>query len=134
MSNHQKRMEEVIGRIEARRDSYGSVLVKSAVVKTGNVWESIVVNIVPLHKSESYNPKKKFDYGDFILFEELLALDRFVEIIKKLPENGSVSVNLGNYDIKINGQYLQNGYKYDSGEEHFNTLSLSSVEAKKPHC
>lgn len=120
MSHHQKRIEEVIGKIEARRDSYGSVLVKSAIVKSGNVWESIVINIVPLHKSDSYNPKEKFDYGHFILFEELVSLESLIGMIQKLPEKESVSINLGDYEIKVEGEYLQNGYKYDSGEEYLN--------------
>ena len=120
MSNHQKLIKEIVGKIKARRDSYGSVLVKSAIVKNDDIWENIVTTILPLHKSDSYTPKDKLDYGDLILFEQLISLDRLVEIIKELPEKGNIRITLGDYEIQVNGEYLQNGYKYDSGEEYLN--------------
>lgn len=93
MSNHQERKQEVVRKLEARRDSYGKVLVRSALVRSGSVWETIVTIIVPLHKSASYNVKKKFDYGDFLLLEELISLDSLIGIVKKLPEKKRVSVS-----------------------------------------
>lgn len=120
MSHHQNMIEEIVRKIENRRDSYGSVLVKGVLAKPSNVWENVVTKIVPLHKSDSYIPKEKFDYGNFVLFEELISLDTLVEIIKKLPEKGSVTITLGDYEVKVDGAYFQNGYKYDSGEEYLN--------------
>lgn len=118
MSHHQKLIEEIVGKIETRRNSYGSVLVKSAIVKNGNIWENIVAKILPLHKSHSYILKDKLDYGDLILFEELISLDSLIEIIKKLPEKGIAKITLGDYEVQVEGKYFQNGYKYDSGEEY----------------
>lgn len=120
MSNHQERKEEVVRKLEARRDSYGHVLVRSALVRSGSVWETIVTIIVPLHKSASYNPKKKFDYGDFVLFEELISLDSLIETVQKLPEKESISINLGDYEIAVGGEYFENSHRYDSGDEFLN--------------
>ena len=120
MSHHQNMIEEIVRKIENRRDSYGSVLVKSVIVKPSNVWENIVTKIVPLYKSDSHVTKEKFDYGNFILFEELISLDTLVEIIKKLPEKGSITITSGDYEVKVDGTYFENGYKYDSGEEYLN--------------
>lgn len=118
MSHHQKLINEMVGKIGIRRDSYGSVLVKSAIVKNEDVWENIVTKILPLHKSDSYIPKDKLDYGDFMLFEELIPLDSLIEIIKKLPLKGNAKITLGDYEVQVEGEYFQNGYKYDSGEEY----------------
>lgn len=120
MSHHQKLIEEIIRKIEAKKDSYGSVLVKSAIVKHNDIWENSVTLILPLYKSDHYTPKDKLDYGDLILFEELISLNKLTELIKKLPENGIVKVTLGGYEVQVNGEYFQNGYKYDSGEEYLN--------------
>jgi len=111
-------LQEIIGKIEARRNSYGSVLVKSAIVKRENVWENIITKILPLHKSDSYTPKEKLDYGNLIFFEELISLNSLIEIIKKLPEKGTSTITLGHYEVQVEGESLQNGYKYDSGEEY----------------
>lgn len=118
MSHHQKLIEEIVGKIEARRNSYGSVIVKSAIVRHDGVWENSVTKILPLHKSDSYVPKDKLDYGNLVLFEEIISLDSLVEIIKKLPEKGSSTITLGDYEVQVEGEGLQNGHKYDSGEEY----------------
>ena len=120
MSHHQKLMKEIVGKIETRRDSYGSVLVKSAIVKHDDIWENSVTRILPLHKSDSYSPKDKLDYRDLIFFEALISLDSLVEIIKKLPEKGTTKITLGDYEVQVEGESFQNGYKYDSGEEYLN--------------
>ena len=120
MSRHQNLIEEVVRKIESRRDSYGSVLIKGVIVKPNNKWENIITEIVPLHKSDSYTIKEKLDYGDFVLFEELISLDNLVEIIKELPEKGSVNIALGNYEVEADGTDFHNGHKYDSGKEYLN--------------
>ena len=120
MSHHQKRIEEIVRKIETRRDSYGSVLVKSAIIKHDDVWENSVTKILPLHKSEAYVLKEKLDYGNLILFEVLISLDSLVEMVKKLPEKGNSAFTLGDYEVQVEGESLQNGYRYDSGEEYLN--------------
>jgi hypothetical protein len=118
VSHHQKLIEEIVGKIEIRRNSYGLVLVKSAIVKHDDVWENSVTKILPLHKSDSYVTKEKLDYGNLVLFEGLISLDSLVEIIKKLPEKRTSTITLGDYEVQVEGEGLQNGYKYDSGEEY----------------
>ena len=113
-------IQEMVRKIESQKDSYGSVLVKGVIAKPSDIWENIVTKIVPLNKSDSYVPREKFDYENFILFEELISVDALVELIKKLPEKGSVTITLGGYEVKVDGEYLQNGYIYDSGEEYLN--------------
>lgn len=113
-------MQEIVEKIDSRRNSYGSVLVKSVIFKRDDVWENIVTKILPLHKSDSYTPRGKFDYGNLVLFEELISLDSLVDIMKKLPEKGISTVTLGDYDVHVENEYLQNGYKYDSGDDYLN--------------
>ena len=94
MPTAQELIEKMIGIIEKRRHSYGSVLVRSAVVTHGDVWENSVTKIPPLHRSDSHVPKEKLDYRGTIFFEELISLDRLLEIIGKLLEKGTSSIRL----------------------------------------
>jgi len=129
--SHQTLTEEIVGKIGARRSTYGSVLTKSAIVKRNGVWENIVTKILPLHKSDIYTPKEKLDYGNFVLFETLISLDSLIEILKKLPApevlpssgklNPKIStITLGGYEVQVEDEGLQNGSKYDSGEDYLN--------------
>lgn len=120
VSHHQKMIEKMISTIKARRGSYGSVLVISAIVKQDEIWKNSVTKILPLHKSDSYTLRDKLDYGDFVLFEELISLNKLIEIIKKLPEKGTAKVMLGEYEVQVSGDYLQDGHKYDSGDDYLN--------------
>nr|MDO8083130.1 ATP-binding protein [Candidatus Freyarchaeota archaeon] len=141
MSYHQKLIEEVVGKIENRRNSYGSVLVKSTIVKQDSAWKNSVTKILPLHKSETYVTKEKLDYGNFVLFEELISLDNLIEIIRKLPEKGTATITLGDYEVQVEGEGLQDGYEYDSGEEYlsigwsferYHYRSPSRIHPKEP--
>jgi hypothetical protein len=112
--------QEIIGKLETRSNSYGSVSVKSAIFKREPVWENIVTKVLPLHKSDSYVKKEKSDYGSLVLFEQLISLDSLIEMIKKLPEKGASTITLGDYEVQVESESLQDGYKYDSGEEYLN--------------
>jgi len=112
------KVEEVTAKIESRRSSYGPVLVKGAMIRKGDIWENVVTRILPLHKSESGVSTKKLNYGNLIFFEEIISLDDLVEAIRKLPERGSAITRFGSYEANVEVESLQNGYKYDSGEEY----------------
>ena len=99
--------------------SYGPVLVKGVIIKRDDVWENAVTEMLPLYKSDSYVPKRKLDYSDVVLFEELITLDSLIEIVKELPEKGVSNVTLCNYDVKIEVSNLSNGHQYDSGDESY---------------
>jgi len=118
MSNVEKFVQELIQKIEARRDSYGSVLVKSAIVKNDGIWENYVTKILPLHKSDSHILKEKLGYHKSVLFEVIISLDELVEIVKKLPEKGTAVITLGDYEVEVRVNGLQKGDKYDSGREY----------------
>lgn len=120
MPTAQELIEEMIGIIEKRRHSYGSVLVRSAIVNRGDVWENSVTKILPLHRSDSHVPKEKLDYRGAIFFEELISLDRLLEIIGKLSEKGTSSISLGNYKIQFDVESFSDGHEYDSGDDYLN--------------
>jgi len=120
MSYHQRLIEEAIHRIEERKRSYGSVLVKSAIMKREEIWANIVTKILALHFSDVHTPGEKIDYGDFAIVEEVVSLDSLIEMIRNFPEKGSTTIAVGDYHIQIAGEYLANGYKYDSGVDYLN--------------
>lgn len=120
MPTAQELIQEMVEKIRSRRDSYGSVLVRSVIVKRDDVWENSITKILPLHQSDSYVPKEKLAYEDVIFFEELISLDRLFEIIRKLPEKGTSSITLGNNEIQIDVESFSNGHEYDSGDEYLN--------------
>ena len=118
MSTHQERIGEIVEKIESKKDSYGYVLVKSVIIKIGDFWKNCSTKILPLYKSDKYNLGDKLDYGDLIFFETLIALDDLVKLVKTIPDGGSVKTTLGDYEVHFEGDYFQDGYKYDSGEAY----------------
>lgn len=118
MLAHRELAEEIIQKINNRKNTYGSVSVKSAILKHQGQWKNILTKILPLCSSEVYKPQTKLDYGDFILIEKLITLDDLIEIIKKLPEKGTTFLTLGGYEVQVQVENLQkDSYKYDSGTE-----------------
>jgi hypothetical protein len=119
MPSHQELVEEVAQKINNKRSMYGSVLITSAIRKQGDVWKNIVTKILPLHVSDTCTPKEKMDYGEFAIIEDLVTLDYLIETLRKLPEKGMTTINVGGYELQVDGTSLTNGYyKYDSGSEH----------------
>ena len=120
MPTFQELKEVIIKKICSRKSTYSQVSVKSAIMKHEGIWKNIVTKIVPLGPSEVYSPQKKFDYGNFVLIENLISIDALVEIIEKLPVTGTTSITFGQYDVLFQIESLQNGYKFDSGREYLN--------------
>lgn len=118
MSYHKKLIEEIIQKINKRKSTYGSVLVKSAIKKHEGIWENVVTKILPLYFSDAYSPKKKLEYANFAIVESAITTDHLIETIEKLPEKGTATFSLEGYEIQVEGEGLQNGYKYDSGVEY----------------
>lgn len=119
MPTHQELVEEIIRKIEARRQTYGQVLVKSIIFKQDQKWKNYVTKMLPLHISDARTIKEKLDYGNFVLLEEIISLDRLIELIKRLPENKTSSITLLDYSVDVEGT-LQPKSDYDSGSEFLN--------------
>jgi len=119
MPTYQETTEEIIQKINNRKNTYGSVSVKSAIMKHQGQWKNILTKIVPLPSSDAYIPQRKLDYGNFVLVEELITLDDLIGTIRKLPEKGTTSVTIGDYEVQVQVEnLLQDSYKYDSGTEY----------------
>jgi hypothetical protein len=117
MSSHQKLKEQIIQKISERR--YGSVLVKGVIGKHEGIWKNVVIKILPMYLSDTYTVKEKLDYGNFAMVEDVITVKDLVELIKNLPEKGNMTINLGGYEVQVEGQSLTNGrYKYDSGVDY----------------
>jgi len=117
MSSHQKLKEQIIQKISKRR--YGSVLVKGTIRKQQGIWKNVVTKILPMYLSDTYTAKEKLDYGNFAMVEDVITLKDLVELIKNLPEKGTTTINLGGYEVQVEGESLTNGhYKYDSGVDY----------------
>lgn len=117
MSSHQKLKEQIIQKIRKRR--YGSVLVKGVIRKQQGIWKNVVTKILPMYLSDTYTAKEKLDYGNFAMIEDIITIDDLVELIKNLREKGTTTINLGGYEVQVEGESLTNGYyKYDSGVDY----------------
>lgn len=117
MSSHQTLKEQIIQKIGKR--NYGSVLVKGVIRKQQGIWKNVVTKILPMYLSDIYTAKEKFDYGNFAMIEDVITIDDLVELIKNLPEKGTTTINLGGYEVQVEGESLTEGhYKYDSGVDY----------------
>jgi len=119
MPTHQELTEEIVQKINNRKSTYDSVLVKSAIMRQQGQWKNILTKILPLPFSDAYTPQEKLDYGNFALIEKLVTSDDLIEIIRKLPEKGTTSITLGDCEVQIQVEnLLQDSNKYDSGTEY----------------
>jgi hypothetical protein len=119
MPNHQELTKEILQKIDNRKSTYGSVSVKSSIMKHQGQWKNILTKILPLPSSDSYTLQEKLDYGDFVLVEKLITLEDLIEVIRKLPEKGTTSITIGDYEVQVQVENLvQDTYKYDSGTEY----------------
>jgi hypothetical protein len=119
MSYEEESRKQILELIQIRRDSYGSVLVQSAVSKRKGRWQNVVTKIVPLHRQEKPKSLKKLDYRDFAIVESLISLDEAVKFIQNLPTDKDTSFSLGGYEVEIPHGNFQSPYEYDSGEPLF---------------
>jgi hypothetical protein len=95
---------------------YGSVSIKSAIVKHEGVWRNFVTIVIPLHRLEQ-GVKRTMDYGDFAIVEELASVDEIKEIIKKFPEDVTGEIVIGGYKVIMEG-FFETPHEYDSSDEH----------------
>lgn len=137
MSSHQTPKEQIIQKIGER--SYGSVLVKGVIRKQQGIWKNVVTKILPMYLSDIYTAKEKFDYGNFAMIEDVITIDDLVELIKSLPEKGTTTINLGGYEVQVEGESLtESHYKYDSGVDYldvgwfFETYQYTSRKQSYP--
>lgn len=118
MSQHATLAQEMIAKIRARRNSYGSVLVKSAVCRRNDRCENIITQVLPLHKSDCHARKEDLDYGNLVLFEATLSPEGLVALLERLPHKGTDNIDLGQHSVMIEVEGLEDGYKYDSGAQY----------------
>jgi hypothetical protein len=45
-------------------------------MKHEGMWKNIVTGILPLHVSDVHTPKEKVDYGNFVIIEDIISLDK----------------------------------------------------------
>jgi hypothetical protein len=99
--------QEILRIIQDRKETYGRVLVQSAISKRNGKWSNVVTKIIPLHSKENPGSLRKLDYGNFAIIEGLISLEEMTNLIKNISGDGSTNISL-------------DGYEYDSGDEYLN--------------
>jgi hypothetical protein len=74
MSDSEKVKQQILGTINAYKETYGQVLVQSGIIKREGKWFNIITKIVPLHRNDALDPRslRKWDYGNFAIIESLI--------------------------------------------------------------
>jgi len=120
MPSMEELKQEILGIIEARKETYGRVLVQSGIMKRNGKWRNVVTKVVPLHSKETRDSLRKWDYGNFAIVETLISLEELVRLIKSLSEDSGTSISLAGYEVESPHGNFSNGYEYDSGDEYLN--------------
>jgi len=113
--SHEEAVDEVIDKLNSRRDMYGSVLVKGLFRKLNSVWVNVVSKVVPLCAFDVPQAQEWLDYGDFALVKTVVSLDDLVKLVRELPKNGTANIKVGDFDVQVTGNILGDYYEYDSG-------------------
>lgn len=120
MSSPEEMKKEIIEIIQARKESYGPVLVQSGISRRNGKWQSIVTKVVPLHCKEKPDSLRKWDYADFAIIEGLISLEDLVTFIGNLSADNGTTLTLGDYEIEISKGTFQSKEDYDSGNDYLN--------------
>jgi len=112
--------QQILKIVDARKETYGRVLVQSGILKQDGKWHNMITKVVPLHLKESPNSLRKLDYGNFAIIESLISLEELTVLIKSLSEDSNTSFSLDGYQIENPRGTLSNGSEYDSGDEYLN--------------
>jgi len=120
MASMDELKEEILSIIEARKETYGRVLVQSGILKRAGKWVNVVTKIFPLHSKESPNSLKRMDYGNFAIVESLISLKELINLIRKLSAENSTSISLEGYQVEILSGTLSSGNEYESGDDYLN--------------
>jgi hypothetical protein len=120
MPNSEEVKQQILETINAHKETYGRVLVQSGIIKRDGNWHNIITKIIPLHREDTPDSLKKWDYGNFAIIESLISLEEMTNLIKSLSEDNSTSFSLDGYKIENPRGNLSNGYEYDSGDEYLN--------------
>lgn len=120
MPSMEELKQEILEIINARKETYGRVLVQSGMLKRNGKWRNVVTKVVPLHSKESPDSLRKWNYGNFAIVESLISLEELVRLIKSLSEDSGTSISLDGYEVEIPCGNFSDGYEYDSGNEYLN--------------
>ena len=120
MPTFEEHKEEILGIIENRRDTYGKILVQSAILKQEGKWQNIITKFLPLFVGEEPAKLEKLDYGEFAIIESLISLDDFSKLISSLSKEEGTTITIDNYEIEFRPESLTDGHEYDSGTDHLN--------------
>jgi hypothetical protein len=120
MPTFEEHKEEILGIIENRRNTYGKVLVQSAILKHDGKWLNIVTKLLPLFVGEEPAKLEKLDYGEFAIIESLISLDDFSKLINSFSKEESTTISVDNHEIEFKPESLTDGHKYDSSSDHLN--------------
>jgi hypothetical protein len=120
MPTSEELKQQILDEIDIRKETYGSVLVQSAILKRDGNWLNMLTKMVPLHREDTLSSLRKWDYGNFAIIESLISLEELIAFIKSLSADTNSTLSLDGYKIEIRNGNFSNGYEYDSGDEYLN--------------
>lgn len=120
MPTSEELKQKILEEIDAQKESYGQVLIASAIIKQDSSWHNVLTKIIPLYHADDANQVRKLDYENFAIIENVISIEELKSFINSLSESSPSNLSLNGYDIKISKGSFSNGYQYDSGDDNYN--------------
>ena len=109
--------EKLLENLYARKETYGKVLVQSAIKKKDGNWHNIITKVIPLFSKDNHSSLNKLDYGSFAIIESLISFEELTTFVTSLSEDNDACLTLNGYSIKIYRGNFSSEAEYDSSEE-----------------
>ena len=75
MSGTEELKQQILEIVRNRKETYGRVLVQSAMSKYDGKWRNMATKILPLSTKDSSRELRRWDYGNFAIIESLISLE-----------------------------------------------------------
>lgn len=86
-------LKELFSLWDSRASSYSKILFCSAVAKGHDgKWKNVTTFFLPLHTKETFSPGRKSDYGEFLMVEDTLSLDKTKATLTDVVERDRLSL------------------------------------------
>ena len=108
----------VLSLLETRRKTYGSVAVKTVLLKEGGEWKNSLTIFEVLHKEDPLRKEETYSYPNFTLAKRNISLDELGEIVENLVLRGRIKIK-DLPELAAQGSFSQLPYGRVSSNDEF---------------
>jgi len=115
-----EKKDKIVMLLNQRREFYGPVIVKSALVKERETWKNALTKIEILYKDQKSQLELSYNYGNFIISETSLNIDELISLVENLIMNRTLTIK-NCPTVQVEGEFSYSSFLdyLSSGDDVF---------------